>query len=79
LIIALVLWYGCVGGLGEKTQIRGFNRATQAIRQTGSAGKPLSVILPAIDKKIVTPSTILDDNLTTFNDGTEERIYPYKL
>lgn len=64
------------GGLGEKKEIRGFNRATQAIRQTGSAGKPISVILPAIDKKIITPSTILDDSFTKFDDGTEEGYSP---
>ena len=68
--------YGC---LGEKKENRGFNRATQAVRQTGSAGKPLSVILPSIDKKIITSSTILNDTLTKFNDGTEERIFTYKL
>ena len=64
------------GGLGEKKESRGFNRATQAIRQTGSAGKPISVILPAIDKKIVTASTILNDSFTKFDDGTEEGYSP---
>ena len=71
--------FGCVGGLGEKKHIRGFNRATQAVRQTGSAGKPISVILPSIDKKIITPSTILNDSLTKFDDGSEERLLTYKL
>ena len=33
----------CVGGLGEKTISRAFNRATQSIRQTGSAIKPIAV------------------------------------
>ena len=28
---------GVFGGLGKKTTSRGFNRATQGIRQTGSA------------------------------------------
>lgn len=68
--------YGCVGGLGEKTTVRGFNRATQALRQTGSAGKPLSVLVPAIDKKIITPSTLYLDEATTFDDGTEEGYSP---
>ncbi len=66
---------GCVGGIGEKTS-RGFNRATQALRQTGSSGKPLSVLLPAIDKKIITPATIFTDEPTTFDDGTEEGYSP---
>ena len=42
---------GCVGGLGEKTESRGFNRATQAVRQTGSSSKPLTVLVPALDKR----------------------------
>lgn len=36
----------CSGGLGEKTTARGLNRATQSTRQTGSAIKPLAVVLP---------------------------------
>ena len=64
------------GGLGDKKEIRSFNRATQALRQTGSAGKPISVILPSIDKKIVTASSILNDELTKFDDGTEEGYSP---
>lgn len=67
---------GLVGGLGKKTTSRGFNRATQGIRQTGSASKPLAVLIPAIDKKIITPLSIYDDNLTTFNDGSEEGYSP---
>ena len=64
------------GGLGDKNTHRGFNRATQAIRQTGSASKPLAVLLPALDQKAITSITILDDTLTTFNDGTEEGYSP---
>ncbi len=67
---------GCVGGLGEKTTARGFNRATQALRQTGSSSKPISVLLPGIDNKIFTPSTKYIDEETTFNDGTEEGYSP---
>lgn len=67
--------FGCVGGIGEKTA-RGFNRATQALRQTGSAGKPISVLAPAIDKEIITASTIYVDEPTTFDDGTEEGYSP---
>lgn len=67
---------GCVGGLGEKTISRGFNRATQAVRQTGSASKPLAVLLPALDTKTITSITMLNDTLTTFDDGTEEGYTP---
>ena len=60
---------GCVGGLGDKTVSRGFNRATQALRQTGSAIKPIAILGPALEEKIITPVTIFDDTKTTFGDG----------
>ena len=60
---------GCVGGLGEKTEARSLNRATQSIRQTGSAIKPLAVLAPAIDKKVITASSIYDDSERDFADG----------
>ncbi len=56
----------CVGGLGEKETARGFNRATQSTRQTGSAIKPLAVLAPGIDKKKFTAATIYADVETTF-------------
>ena len=67
---------GCVGGLGKKETSRGFNRATQALRQIGSASKPLTVLVPAIDKKLITPASIYVDEATTFNDGTDEGYSP---
>lgn len=60
---------GCVGGLGEKKTARGFNRATQALRQTGSSIKPIAVLGPALEEKIVTPATVYDDTRTTFSTG----------
>jgi len=60
---------GCVGGLGEKTTSRGFNRAVQAVRQTGSAIKPIAILGPAIEENIITPATIYDDTRTTFEGG----------
>lgn len=60
---------GCTGGLGEKTQARSLNRATQSIRQTGSSIKPLSILIPAIDKKIITASSIYDDTERDFPEG----------
>lgn len=59
---------GCVGGLGEKTESRSLNRATQSVRQTGSAIKPIAVLAPAIDKKIITASSIYDDTEQDFGD-----------
>lgn len=60
---------GCVGGLGKKTTVRGLNRATQSIRQTGSAIKPIAVLLPGIDKKVFTGATIFVDEHKTFADN----------
>lgn len=62
---------GCVGGVGEKTVSRGFNRATQAKRQTGSAIKPIAILAPAIEEKVITAASIFNDTQTTFNDGSE--------
>ena len=59
----------CTGGLGEKTEARSLNRATQSVRQTGSAIKPIAVLAPAIDKKIITAATILDDTEKDFENG----------
>ncbi len=60
---------GCVGGLGKKTETRPLNRATQSIRQTGSSIKPIAVVAPAIDKKIITASSIVDDTERDFEKG----------
>ena len=62
---------GCSGGLGEKTAARGLNRATQTTRQTGSAGKPIAVLAPALVKNLITASTIYADEKTTFEDGED--------
>ena len=52
---------GVMGGLGEKTTTRGLNRGTQAVKQTGSSMKPLSVVAPGIEKGIITAATVYDD------------------
>lgn len=60
---------GLVGGLGEKTDIRGWNRATQSMRQPGSSIKPLAVYAPAIDTgKITEVSMIKDEEITIGDD-----------
>lgn len=48
-----------VGGR-EHTQQRSFNRATQAVRQPGSAIKPLVVYAPALEKGYTTALSLLD-------------------
>ena len=60
---------GCIGALGKKTESRPLNRATQSVRQTGSAIKPLAVLVPGIAKKTITASTILDDTERDFSTG----------
>ncbi len=61
---------GLIGGLGEKTDIRGWNRATQSKRQPGSSIKPLSVYSPAIDTgKITEVTTVTDEEITIGNDN----------
>ena len=67
---------GCVGGLGKKEESRGFNRATQAIRQTGSSSKPLAVVIPALAEKIITPISKYTDEQTTFIDNNNEEYSP---
>ena len=65
----------CVGGLGEKTA-RGLNRAISSTRQTGSAGKPISVLIPGFCENIITSASVFVDIETTFDDGTEEGYTP---
>jgi penicillin-binding protein 1A len=67
---------GCVGGLGEKTSSRGLNRATQAVRQTGSAMKPLAVLAPAIQERVITASSIYNDERSSFVDYNGEDYSP---
>ena len=57
---------GVSGGIGEKTGSN-LNRATQAKRQPGSSIKPIAVISPALQEKIITAATVYDDVLTDFN------------
>lgn len=69
----------CVGGLGKKTDVRPLNRATQSIRQTGSAMKPLAILAPAIDKKIITAASIYDDTERDFEKGYHPTDYNKSL
>lgn len=58
----------CVGGREYEVK-RGFNRATDARRQPGSALKPLSVYAAAVDGLGMSPTTIVDDTQRTFDGG----------
>ena len=52
---------GIVGGVGEKTVNRGLNRAFESPRQPGSTMKPLGVYALAVDRGIVSYSSVVDD------------------
>ena len=62
-----------------KTIARPFNRATQSVRQTGSAIKPIAVLAPAIDKKMITASTIVDDTEKDFEKNYHPTDYSSSL
>ncbi len=58
---------GIVGGTGEKTANRAYNRATdsRAKRQPGSSIKPLAVYAPAVDLgRVSSQSVILEEAIT---------------
>ena len=70
------------GGVGEKTDFLGYNRATQAKLQTGSAQKPISVYAPAFESGKVTPATVFKDLPVSYIDGNnwpknDNRQYQY--
>lgn len=60
---------GLVGGAGEKTTLRGLNRATMSYRQPGSTMKPMGVYGPALEKGIITAASTYDNAPTTFKMG----------
>ncbi len=66
---------GMVGGVGEKTESRGLNRATQTIRQPGSSIKPLSVYSPAIDTGKLTAASIVKDEKLTIGNWSPKNAY----
>lgn len=57
-----------LGGRTHEGQ-RLFNRAT-ALRQPGSCIKPILVYAPALEEKLITPATVLEDTRTTFDGYT---------
>ncbi len=66
---------GIAGGKGKKTDARGLNRATQSTRQPGSSLKPLSVYAPAIEKRIVTPTTSVVDEKIKIKNWEPQNAY----
>lgn len=64
-----------VGGIGQKTTNRGWNNAVDAVRQPGSTMKPLAAYAPALEKNLITYSSILSDTATTYRDWTPKNWY----
>ncbi len=52
---------GIVGGKGEKDRSRGLNRAYDSPRQPGSTMKPIGSYALAVEKNIITYSTMVND------------------
>ncbi|NSW89523.1 MAG: PBP1A family penicillin-binding protein [Firmicutes bacterium] len=63
------------GGYGEKTASNILNRATSIERPAGSSFKPLAVYAPAIDRRMITPATVLDD-VPVYFLGEDKPRYP---
>ncbi len=69
------------GGVGEKVDHDGWNCATDAKLQTGSAQKPISVYAPAFESGDISPATVVLDMPTIFTGGgwpkNDNRSYNY--
>ena len=59
---------GMVGGIGEKTENRGLNRATSSPRQPGSTMKPIAAYAPAVESDLITYSSIIEDKKRTYTN-----------
>ena len=59
---------GMVGGVGEKTVNRAWNRATMTKRAPGSSIKPLTVYAPALEYGLISPASVFDDS--PFDEST---------
>lgn len=66
---------GMVGGIGQKVDSRGLNRATQAKRQPGSSIKPLSVYAPSLESGKITAATIITDEAITLGEWSPKNSY----
>lgn len=65
-----------VGGLGEKPGDGAFNRATQATRSPGSTMKPISTYSLAIQKNLITYSTLIPDAQINIGTISEPEYWP---
>lgn len=65
-----------VGGLGEKPGDGAFNRATQATRAPGSTMKPISTYSLAIQKNLITYSTMIPDARINIGTADDPELWP---
>lgn len=66
---------GMVGGIGEKTSNRGWNNATDSVRQPGSTMKPIAAYAPAVEQNMIHFSSMLNDKSTNYNGWTPNNWY----
>lgn len=52
---------GVMGKIGEKTQSRLYNIATDGVRQVGSSMKPIGVYAPALEMNAINYSSLIED------------------
>lgn len=64
------------GGYGEKTTNWGFNRAREAQRQPGSSIKPILVYGPLMDMGLISPDTVVEDEVVYLNPQTPDVPWP---
>ena len=67
------------GGYGKKEASNTLNRASSSLmkRQPGSTVKPIVAYGPAIDMKLITAATVIDDKAVYMLTGKDsERVYP---
>ncbi|MBR7132341.1 MAG: penicillin-binding protein [Clostridia bacterium] len=64
-----------VGSIGEKTTNRGFNCATDAVRQPGSTMKPIAAYAPAIEQDLITYSSLVNDTKTNYKNWYPKNWY----
>ncbi len=64
-----------VGGFGEKEGTLTLNRATDTFRQPGSTIKPISVYAPALNKGLITPSSVYADRKLTIGNWSPKNHY----
>lgn len=64
-----------VGGIGKKKESRSFNCATDAVRQPGSTMKPIAAYAPAIERNLITYSSLINDTKTKYGNWTPKNWY----